>query len=120
MTYRPEIDGLGAIAVLSVFIFHLNHKWLPGGFVGVDIFFVISGYLITSILYKDCEDSRFSLARFYQQRIARIVPAFSTVVLATVTGAAFVYLPQDFASAGANLVAALVSVANLKYMLQGT
>jgi len=120
LSYRPEIDGLRAVAVLSVFIFHLNHKWLPGGFVGVDIFFVISGYLITSILYSDCEESRFSLARFYQRRIARIFPAFITVALATVAAAAFVYSPQDFASAGANLVAASLSVANLKYMLQGS
>ena len=119
LSYRPEIDGLRAVAVLSVFTFHLNHKWLPGGFVGVDIFFVISGYLITSILYYDCEESRFSLARFYQRRIARIFPAFFTVAFATVVAAAFVYSPQDFASAGANLVASSLSVVNLKYMLQG-
>lgn len=120
LTYRPEIDGLRAVAVLSVFIFHLNANWLPGGFVGVDIFFVISGYLITSILYNDCEEGRFSLARFYQRRIARIFPAFFTVALATLAGAALVYSPQDLASAGANLVAALLSVANVKYMLQGS
>ena len=119
LTYRPEIDGLRAVAVLSVFIFHLNHNWLPGGFVGVDIFFVISGYLITSILYNDCEEGKFSLARFYQRRIARIIPAFMTVAVVTLVGAAYVYVPQDFASAGANLVAALLSVANIKYMLQG-
>src|SRR5262249_558937 len=93
---------------------------LPGGFVGVDIFFVISGYLITSILYSDCEERRFSLARFYQRRIARIFPAFFTVALATVAPAAFVYSPQNFASSGANLLAASFSVANLKYMLQGS
>jgi peptidoglycan/LPS O-acetylase OafA/YrhL len=119
LAYRPEIDGLRALAVLSVFIFHLNHQWLPGGFVGVDIFFVISGYLITSILYNDCAAGRFSLSRFYQRRIARIFPAFFAVALTTTVVAAFVYSSLDFASVGANLVAASLSVANIKYMLQG-
>lgn len=119
LAYRPDIDGLRAVAVISVFIFHLNHQWLPGGFVGVDIFFVISGYLITSILYNDCKAGKFNLAKFYQRRIARIFPAFFTVALATIVVAAFVYSSLDFASAGANLLAASLSVANIKYMLQG-
>lgn len=120
LRYRPAIDGLRAIAVLSVFIFHLNHRWLPGGFVGVDIFFVISGYLITSIILHDCEADSFSLLKFYQRRIARIFPAFFAVALATLVGARFIYTPQDYASAGANLTAASLSIANLKYMLQGS
>jgi peptidoglycan/LPS O-acetylase OafA/YrhL len=120
LQYRPAIDGLRAIAVLSVFIFHLNHRWLPGGFVGVDVFFVISGYLITSIIFNDCQGDKFSLLKFYQRRIARIFPAFFTVALATLVGARFIYTPQDYASAGANLTAASLSVANLKYMLQGS
>lgn len=119
LAYRPEIDGLRAVAVISVFIFHLNSKWLPGGFVGVDIFFVISGYLITTILYNECETGDFSLARFYQRRIARIFPAFFAVALATILSASFVYSSLDFSSAGASLVAAALSVANIKYMSQG-
>ncbi len=119
LEYRPAIDGLRAIAVLSVFIFHLKHTWLRGGFVGVDVFFVISGYLITSIIFKECENGSFSLARFYQRRIARIFPAFFTVALVTLAGAGFVYSPQDLASAGANLAAAASSVANMKCMMQG-
>lgn len=119
LPYQPEIDGLRAIAVLSVFLFHLDHRLLPGGFVGVDVFFVISGYLITSIIYRDLIKGEFSFARFYQRRIARIFPAFFLVALVTLAVASVVYLPQDFASAGANLVAAALSVANLKYMLQG-
>lgn len=118
--YRPDIDGLRAIAILSVFFFHLNHEWLPGGFVGVDIFFVISGFLITSILYHGCQTGQFSLSRFYQRRIARIFPAFFTVALATIFGASLIYTPQDFASAGANLFAACLSLANVKYMMQGS
>ncbi|MEI6703828.1 MAG: acyltransferase family protein [Deltaproteobacteria bacterium] len=120
LQYRPAIDGLRALAVLSVFVFHLNHQWLPGGFVGVDIFFVISGYLITSIILHDCNAGTFSLLKFYQRRIARIFPAFFTVALATLVGAKYIYTPQDFASAGANLTAASLSIANLKYMLQGS
>jgi peptidoglycan/LPS O-acetylase OafA/YrhL len=117
--YRPEIDGLRAIAILGVFLFHLSRQWLPGGFVGVDVFFVISGYLITSILCQDCEAERFSLAKFYQRRIARLFPAFFTVALVTLAAAYLVFTPQDFASAGANLVAASLSLANIKYMFQG-
>lgn len=119
LEYRPAIDGLRALAVLSVFIFHLNHNWLPGGFVGVDVFFVISGYLITSIIYKECQKDSFSLRKFYQRRIARIFPAFFVVALATLAGAYFIYSPQDLASAGANIAAAALSVANMKFMVQG-
>ena len=86
----------------------------------MDVFFVISGYLITSIIIRDCETGNFSLAKFYQRRIARIFPAFFTVALCTLLGAFLIYTPQDFASAGANMAAAILSVANVKYMLQGT
>lgn len=119
LPYRPAIDGLRAIAVLAVFVFHLNHAWLPGGFVGVDVFFVISGYLITSIILRDCEKGEFSLLGFYQRRIARIFPTFFAVAVATLFGASIIYTPQDYASAGANLVAVALSVANLKFIFQG-
>lgn len=71
--YRPDIDGLRAIAVTSVIIFHLNPKWLHGGFIGVDVFFVISGYLITKIIYIDIINKQFSFKQFYQRRINRIL-----------------------------------------------
>ena len=119
LEYRPAIDGLRALAVLSVFIFHLNHNWLPGGFVGVDVFFVISGYLITSIIFKECKNGSFSLKKFYQRRIARICPAFFTVALATLAGANLIYSPEDLAEAGANLAAATLSIANIQFMLRG-
>lgn len=119
MKYRPAIDGLRAIAVLSVCIFHLNHQWLPGGFVGVDIFFVLSGYLISKIIATHVEDGSFSIASFYQRRIARIFPAFLLTALTTLVVSKFVYSPQDFSSAGATFTAAILSVANMKYMLQG-
>lgn len=81
MNYRPDIDGLRAIAVLAVLIFHAFPTALPGGFVGVDIFFVISGYLITTILLKQLEANEFSLAHFYAQRIKRIFPALAIVLI---------------------------------------
>src|ERR1700742_4468354 len=93
--YRPSIDGLRGIAVLAVFLFHLDRRWLPGGFFGVDVFFVISGYLITSIILRDCANGRFEFRRFYQRRIARLLPAFAAVALATMAGAAFIYSPHD-------------------------
>jgi len=118
--YRPAIDGLRAVAVVAVFIFHLKRQWLPGGFVGVDVFFVISGFLITSILLREYAQNSFSLWKFYQRRIARLFPAMFTVALVTLTGAFFMYSAQDLASCGASLVSAALSVANLKYMLQGS
>jgi peptidoglycan/LPS O-acetylase OafA/YrhL len=117
--YRPEIDGLRAVAVISVLIFHLNRQWLPGGFVGVDVFFVISGYLITSILYHELIDEEFNFLKFYQRRIARIFPAFFVVAISTIAVAYFLYSEHDLARAGSNLVAASVSLTNIKYMLLG-
>ena len=73
--YRPDMDGLRAVAVLSVLLFHLDLGWFRGGFVGVDIFFVISGYLITSIIYAGIVQGNFSLVKFYARRICRIFPA---------------------------------------------
>jgi peptidoglycan/LPS O-acetylase OafA/YrhL len=89
--YRPAIDGLRAVAVLAVVLFHLERRWLPGGFVGVDIFFVVSGYLITSVILRDCDRNRFSFGRFYQRRIARLLAAFVAVAVATLIGAYFIY-----------------------------
>ncbi|MEO7208119.1 MAG: acyltransferase, partial [Steroidobacteraceae bacterium] len=89
--YLPEIDGLRAIAILSVLVFHFNRKLFGGGFVGVDIFFVISGFLITSILLNDFNQGQFSISRFYQRRIARIAPAFFVVLVLTLVAAYFVY-----------------------------
>ena len=83
------------------------------------MFFVISGYLITSLIVKECRDRTFSLKTFYQRRIARIFPAFFTVGLTTVAVAHFLYSAQDLASAGAGLTSAALSVANLKMMFQG-
>ena len=75
MQYRPEIDGLRALAVLPVILFHAGFSAFSGGFIGVDVFFVISGYLITTIIIQEQQDGRFSLLGFYERRMRRILPA---------------------------------------------
>jgi peptidoglycan/LPS O-acetylase OafA/YrhL len=82
-SYRPDIDGLRAIAVLSVLFYHAFPTLLPGGFIGVDIFFVISGFLITNIVQKEIINHSFSIKNFYVRRIKRIFPALILVLLAT-------------------------------------
>lgn len=81
MKYRREIDGLRALAVLPVVLFHAGFSWFSGGYVGVYIFFVISGYLITMIIIKDLENGEFSIAKFYEKRARRILPALVFVML---------------------------------------
>lgn len=112
LDYRPAIDGLRSIAVLSVVIFHLSPRLLPGGFVGVDIFFVISGFLITKILLRDCTKGSFSFARFYQRRIARLFPSLFLVALVTFAATSFFFEPKDLANSGKHMVCAVVSYAN--------
>lgn len=94
--YRPEIDGLRAIAVISVIIYHLNENWLSGGFLGVDIFFVISGFLITGIIIKEIQQNSFSLKQFYTRRIKRIYPAFITVMALVSFIASVIFIYNDF------------------------
>ena len=92
--YRPEIDGLRALAVISVLIFHLNAAWLPGGFIGVDIFFVISGFLITTIISKELIRKEFSFSAFYARRAKRIFPAlFAVLIFCSLF--AYISLPPD-------------------------
>src|SRR6056297_1353352 len=100
MRYRPEIDGLRAVAVVPVVLFHAGLGIFEGGYIGVDIFFVISGYLITSILIADIDAGRFSLLTFYERRARRILPALFLVMGLCVPFAWVWMLPdafQDFA-----------------------
>lgn len=111
--YRPDIDGLRAIAVLSVVAFHARWRGVPGGFVGVDIFFVISGYLISSILFKNLESGSFSFFDFYSRRIKRIFPALIAVLL-TVWGTGwFVLLGDEYKSLGKHIFSSAVFLQNL-------
>ncbi|WP_112089526.1 acyltransferase family protein [Haemophilus influenzae] len=94
--YRPEIDGLRAIAVISVIIYHLNENWLSGGFLGVDIFFVISGFLITGIIITEIQQNSFSFKQFYTRRIKRIYPAFITAMALVSFIASAIFIYNDF------------------------
>lgn len=94
--YRPEIDGLRAIAVISVIIYHLNENWLSGGFLGVDIFFVISGFLITGIIITEIQQNSFSFKQFYTRRIKRIYPAFITAMALVSFTASAIFIYNDF------------------------
>ena len=94
MTYRPEIDGLRAFAVLPVIFFHAGFEIFSGGFVGVDVFFVISGYLITSIILADIQKGAFSIVHFYERRMRRILPALFLIVAVSIP-VALLYLVQD-------------------------
>lgn len=94
-TYRPDIDGLRAVAVLSVLFFHAGLPPFSGGFVGVDIFFIISGYLITGIILADIGKRQFSVAHFYERRIRRIFPALYLTVILTVAGALVLFTAVD-------------------------
>lgn len=94
--YRKDIDGLRALAVLPVVLFHLGVAPFSGGFVGVDVFFVISGFLIASIVYKEAQAGEFSYARFYERRIRRLFPALAAMLLVTGVVAWFVLLPVDY------------------------
>ena len=93
MQYRREIDGLRAIAVLPVILFHAGFSVFSGGYVGVDVFFVISGYLITTILISELEQGKFSILRFYERRARRILPALFVVMLACLPFAYMWMLP---------------------------
>jgi peptidoglycan/LPS O-acetylase OafA/YrhL len=97
--YRPEIDGLRAVAVLAVVLFHAG-LGVPGGFVGVDVFFVISGFLITSLILKDLQAGTFSLAHFWERRARRIIPAAVVMVMVVLMAGWFLLLPSDYAAAG--------------------
>ncbi|MFV3288160.1 acyltransferase family protein [Pseudomonas sp. NY11955] len=113
--YRPDIDGLRALAVLAVTIFHFNKEWLPGGFVGVDIFFVISGYLITGIIYG--QGNSFSFGDFYGRRARRILPAAVFVIFTTLMVGSFILLPTDVKSLSESAIGATLSAANIYFWL---
>lgn len=95
--YRPDIDGLRAVAVMAVVIHHLSAPLLPGGYVGVDVFFVISGYLITRIISREMEEGSFTFARFYERRARRIFPALFAVLTITLAAGYLLLLPSDYA-----------------------
>ena len=114
--YRPDIDGLRAVSVVVVMLFHLGVGAISGGFVGVDVFFVISGYLITSIIAREIDAGVFTFAGFYERRIRRIYPALIVVLVATFVGAYAVVMPRDFLAFSRTLIAAPLFAANFMFL----
>ncbi|HQV40655.1 MAG: acyltransferase [Moraxellaceae bacterium] len=115
MDYRREIDGLRALAVLPVILFHAGFEMFSGGFVGVDVFFVISGYLITTIILSELEQGRFSIVNFYERRARRILPALFLVMLVCIPFAWFLFLPGDMKDFSQSLVAVSVFASNILF-----
>jgi len=119
MVYRKDIDGLRAVAVMLVVVFHVG-LGLPGGFIGVDIFFVISGYLITGIVQSGIKDGSFTYTQFYSRRIRRLLPAFILVLLCTTVVAYLTLLPDDLIYYSVTALSSLLGVSNLFFaMLSG-
>jgi peptidoglycan/LPS O-acetylase OafA/YrhL len=105
IAYRPDIDGLRAVAVLAVVAYHASPRLLSGGFVGVDVFFVISGFLISTIILREMEAGSFSLAGFYARRIRRLFPALIVVLAATLAIGWYFLLPHEFRALGKHMAA---------------
>lgn len=115
MRYRPEIDGLRAVAVVPVILFHAGLDFFSGGFVGVDIFFVISGFLITSILLDELSSGRFSLVGFYERRARRILPALVVVCFFTAIVGALGVPGVDLKELGGSLASVSTFSANIYF-----
>ena len=114
-SYRPDIDGLRALAVIFVLIFHAFPALLPGGFAGVDVFFVISGYLISGIILDARADGRFSYANFYARRIRRIFPALALVLAGVMTAGWFLLYADDYARLGRHVAAGAAFASNFAF-----
>ena len=125
INYRPEIDGLRAIAVLSITFYHaqmqlFDIKWFEGGFIGVDVFFVISGYLITRIILSELQDNTFSLINFYQRRARRILPMLFFVIIVSLPFAWKILLPSDLTEYAKSILASLSFVSNFFFYFSAT
>ena len=117
LRYRPDIDGLRALAILPILLLHCGVTRLRGGFVGVDIFFVISGFLITAIMVRDIADDRFSVLRFYRHRIVRILPALLAMMTVTLALGCVLLLPNPLRDLGRSAAATSVFGSNVYFYL---
>ena len=113
MNYRPEIDGLRALSILPVVLFHAGFSLFDGGFIGVDIFFVISGYLITTIIINDIEINKFSVSYFYERRARRILPAMFVIILVCIPFSYLLMLPSQIINFSESIVAVTFFVSNI-------
>jgi peptidoglycan/LPS O-acetylase OafA/YrhL len=117
--YRPDIDGLRAISILGVLVFHSFPQFSSGGFVGVDVFFVISGFLIGGLIFTEVDEQRFSFRQFYARRIRRIFPALIVVLVATYVVGWFVLFPDEYRQLGKHMVGATAFVSNFVLLNEG-
>lgn len=115
LQYRPEIDGLRAIAVLAVMLCHMNPVILPGGFIGVDVFFVISGYLITGIISRQIFKNDFSFRDFYVRRMRRILPVYFLVIFMTLAVGLVLLAPDDLKALFSSIISSLCFLANVYF-----
>ena len=116
--YRPEIDGLRCIAVLPVIFFHAGFELFNGGFIGVDVFFVISGYLITSIILKEKQEGKFTLLNFYERRARRILPPLFIVIICCLPLAWMLMTPNDLKDFGQSLMATSTFLSNYHFFME--
>lgn len=116
--YRPEIDGLRAVAITAVMLCHFGLSVFQGGYVGVDVFFVISGFLITSLIMKDLKAGTFTLANFWERRFRRILPPLVVMIMATLVAAWFLYLPVDYDLLGQQVASQAIFSSNILFKLQ--
>jgi peptidoglycan/LPS O-acetylase OafA/YrhL len=117
-SYRPDIDGLRALAVVSVMLFHAGFETFPGGFLGVDVFFVISGFLITRLIAQQVSEHRFSFAAFYLRRARRLLPALVVTIALTVAASCVLLAPLHLSELADSAVASNFSVSNIYFYRQ--
>lgn len=117
LKYRAHVDGLRAVAVLPVLFFHADLGF-TGGYVGVDVFFVISGFLITGLILRDLDAGKFSIVKFWERRVRRIMPALAVVVLASLAAGWFLLLPQGFKELGESAVAQTLLSSNIYFWIK--
>ena len=115
MQFRKDINGLRAIAVIAVVLFHFNTNWMPGGFAGVDVFFVISGFLMTGIIFRGIEQNNFSILKFYVARANRIIPALAVLCLALLVFGWFYLTPLDYKALGKHVGSSITFLSNIVY-----
>ena len=118
LKYRKDIDGLRAVAVLAVLLFHLDPRYLTAGYLGVDIFFVISGYLITRIVYTELMSRKYTFTNFYVRRSKRILPPLYFMAVLTLIAAYCILLPYDFYKTGISILGAIMFASNMQFALR--